>query len=330
MLDYFFSRTFRSIKYGLSIAGGVACAVVIILGSLGWSTIVIPICGGIALIPMAFIFFENTKVIRDMENLVTQFKDETKELKETNESLKETEVKLSDEVGELTEERKAIAEAKDQLVSENDRLEGLLGQAEINLEQMKSLANDYQKTSESLGENLKKSERNADDLKSQAEELVRIKEEYKSQNLQLKENYGKAEKQLEAITGVKDNYEIQLQELSDNNKELSETSELIKSELNKTQSSYEDAKAALKTLLQTTGVLEDLGNDMVKTEKHTEQNVGMMTKLMNMFGVTRSEELFDKLDKDGNNVLSLDEFVNFILDDNTNGDDNKTDVADMV
>ena len=313
MLEYFFSKLFRGVKYTVGAVGAVAMGVVIIFSALGIQTIVIPICGGIGLIPVAFIFFENTKIVADMEKLVTQFKNETKELKLTNLELKETNIELKQTNIDLKETADSISMTKDKLVEENQKLEGLLDNAEDNINKLQLLTEDYQRTSINLGDNLKDTKSNLADLQKQAEELIKIKNEYTQQNILLKNNYDQALEQLELITVAKNNYETQLNQLTVNNNELSETSELLKSELNKTQSAYEDAKAALKTLLQATGVLQDLGKDMIETEKKTEENVGMMSKLMNIFGLTRSEELFNKLDTNKDGVLSSEEFVKIIL-----------------
>ncbi len=356
-MDYFFSRLGRGFRYTATITGALGCGVVIILGALSINTIAIPICGGIALIPMAMVLMENIKFVKDMENLVIKFKSETEELKVTNDELKETELRLGSEVTNLgsevtnlgsevtnlgsevtnlgsevtnlRDEKDGIMIIKNQLVLQNNILEGLLDEATINLNEMKSLAKKYQKTSEKLGENLKQSETNTDNLKHQAEELIQLRDSYEEQNKKLKDNYTRASIQLESIRVTKEEYETQLinltgnnKDLAKNNKELNKTTALLNSELKKTKNAYEDAKSALKTLLQTTGVLQDLGDDMIKTEQKTEENVGMMSKMLNMFGITRSEELFNKLDTDGNKSLSIDEFVNLILEDK-NSDNSK-------
>jgi chromosome segregation ATPase len=323
-MDYFFSRVGRGFRYAATVAGSICLIGVIALGGLGINTIFIPIGGGIALIPMAMVMFENVKVIRDMEDQVSIFKTENKELKHTNENLKQTTLELDDTVKNLQSETDGIKQVKDKLVDENTKLEHLLDNAETNLDEMKTLANQYKNTSKELGENLKQTEKNRDELRQQAEELVKIKDSYMEQNEQLKANYMQAEQQLKEITTVKDNYEIQLQELSDNNKELSKTTEAIKVELNKVESQYEQSKSALKVLLQSTGVMKDLGEEMVKTEQKTSENVGMMSRLLNVFGINRSEDLFYKLDKDGDEMLSIDEFVKMILDEKTDDNSNYT------
>ncbi len=81
-MDYFFSKLGRGIRSSLTILGALACGGVIVMGFMGVQTLAIPICGIIALIPMGMVMIENTKLIRDMEESVTKFKVENKELKQ--------------------------------------------------------------------------------------------------------------------------------------------------------------------------------------------------------------------------------------------------------
>lgn len=327
-MEYFFSRLGRSLRYSATILGSLACGTVIVLGIMGINTIVVPICGGIALIPMAMVMFENVKAIRDLENNVSAFKSENKKLKETNENLKITENKLSADLGKLEHTNNNLehtnnnlVEIKNNLIEQNSRYEKLLDESEINLNSMTELANKYKATSLELSNNLHNSTQNLELLKSQALELINIKNEYQKENKILNENIKKVQDQLDQVTQAKEAYEIQLiklsdtnNQLSDSNNQLSEIATNLRSELEKAKASYEDAKSALKTLLQATGVLADLGNDMVQTEHKTEQNVSTMSKLLSLFGMSRSEEMFNKLDKDNNKVLTVDEFVNIIFE----------------
>ena len=49
------SRIVRVIRYSISGIAALACGTVIVLGGLGFTTIIIPICGGIALLPSLLI-----------------------------------------------------------------------------------------------------------------------------------------------------------------------------------------------------------------------------------------------------------------------------------
>ena len=346
-MDYFFSKVGRGFRSTVTIVGALACGGVIVMGFMGVQTLAIPICGIIALGPMGMVLVENTKVIRDMEKNVTKFKVENKELKQTNQDLKVTTNnlnqkvdKLDGEIGELDQENEELKttnnelkttnnelkttnnelkETKDKLVLENDRYEGLLDEAETNLDKMTGLANEYQITSQRLGQSLKDAAVNRSELKIQAEELLQIKLDYESENKDLHDNIKLIKEQLVLVTEAKNNYEIQLNHLSENNNELEETTNLLKSELEKAEASYHKSQAALKVLLESTGVLQDLGEHMVKTEEQTSENVSMTQKLLNMMGLSRSEDLFEKLDKDKNQLLSMDEFVKIL--ENANNDD---------
>jgi len=309
MLDYFFSRAFRSFKYALSVGGAISCAVVIILGGLGIQTVIIPICGGIALIPIGFIFYENTKVIRDMENLVIKFKDDVKNLTKTNQKLNTNVEELG---GEITE----LKETKDLLMDETIKLEDLLKQAKGKVETLTSLATQYESSIGDLNKNLQKSEKTNEELRVNAEELVRIKSIYEEENNRLQENVDEISVQIEAVSQAKEEYKSQLELLKQNNKDLMVTSELLKTELNNINISYEEAKDVIETLLRSKKVLNDIYDGMAKTEEKTEENVGMMSKLLNMFGVQRSKELFNVLDTDGNQLLTPEEFIDGILNNN--------------
>lgn len=309
MLDYFFSRAFRSFKYALSVGGAISCAVVIILGGLGIQTVIIPICGGIALIPIGFIFYENTKVIRDMENLVIKFKDDVKNLTKTNQKLNTNVEELG---GEITE----LKETKDLLMDETIKLEDLLKQAKGKVETLTSLATQYESSIGDLNKNLQKSEKTNEELRVNAEELVRIKSIYEEENNRLQENVDEISVQIEAVSQAKEEYKSQLELLKQNNEDLMVTSELLKTELNNINISYEEAKDVIETLLRSKKVLNDIYDGMAKTEEKTEENVGMMSKLLNMFGVQRSKELFNVLDTDGNQLLTPEEFIDGILNNN--------------
>jgi chromosome segregation ATPase len=291
-MDYFFQRCFRGTKSLFGVIGGVACATVITLGAIGIQTIAIPICGAVALIPVGFIFFENTKVVRDMEKYVSLFKLENKQLHKTNTDLKQTNIELK--------------QTKDDLVKSNERYGELLDQAENNIDIMKQLAVKYKTTSEQLGFNLQQTEKNHELLKQQAEELIKIKNDYDKENKSLKSTVNQIESQLKIVLTNNKTYEVQLSEMKD-------TSESLRLELEKTRKSYQESKELCKNLLQASGILEDLSNDMIKTEQKTEANVDRLTAILNMFGREKAIELFHKFDKDENKQLSLDEYIELVL-----------------
>ncbi len=279
-MDYFFSRLFRGVKYSLSLVGALACGVVIVLGSMGVSTAVIPICGGIAIIPMGFSFFESTKVMRDLENMVTKFKTDIKNFKQQIDN-------LSLQVSGLK--------------TEVNRLESMLDQAEEQLTQLKNLVGQYKDTNESLKFNLNRTEINNDKLQKNVDDLIRIKSEYESRINSLTNLTTNIQEQLDDVSKLKDDYKNNNEMLADSNKNL-------KAELEKVDKMYEDAKALAEVLLNSKNVLSDIYTDMVQTETKMDQNTDTMSKLINVLGIERTQELFKQLDADGDNKLSLDEF----------------------
>lgn len=305
-MDYFFQRVFRGVKSMFGVVGALSSITIIALGAMGIQTIAIPICGGICLIPVGFIFFENTKVVRDMEKYVSQFKIENNVLKQTNLELKQTKLELDQSVQVLVSNNSNLTIIKDELILANEKYESMLEQTSKKLEEMAQLVNQYKTTAEQMEKNLTNITQHRDELKQQATQLLAIKDMFEQENKKLNENISLVEEQLKLVTTTNLNYEKQLQDLKS-------TSTLLKDELERTRRSYEEAKASLKSLLQATGVLTDLGNEMIKVEHKTESNVDTMTKILNMFGRERAMELFAKYDIDGNKVLTLDEYLNLVL-----------------
>ena len=319
-MDYFFSRIFRGFKYTLSIVGALACGVIIVMGALGISSVIIPICGGIAIIPMAFIFFENTVIIRKMEELVSKFKLEMKSLRESNLKLKDNLDRLDNQnnrletnVTNLEDDLYDLNKTKQDLINETDKLESLLDQADNKIDSLAKLTEQYKRTSEELAVSLKTSEHNNEELKNNVGKLFEIKNDYEQSNQLLKNNIAEIEKQLKSVSDIKDRYESELTKIYETNNHLSETSKLLEKELNKTKNCYQEAKNVIQTLLQSQGIFEEIKEDMVKTESETRENVGKMSNLIEIFGEKRTKELFDRLDKDQNKVLTQEEFVNFLL-----------------
>lgn len=308
-MDYFFQRCFRGTKSLFGVLGGLGCGTVIVLGFLGIQTIAIPIAGIIALGPVGFIFFENTKVVRDMEKYVSGFKVQNRQLELTNTDLKKTSTNLNNEVEGLHVENEDLKNTKTELVKGNEKLQELLNMAETRINKMEKLAKSYEETSKNLGKSLKDAEQNRDELKLQAEELINIRDNYHSENSHLKETVNQVEDQLKIVTDVNQAYKNQLGEMKN-------TSELLTQELEKTRVSYEEAKDTIKALLRASNVLEDLGDDMVKTEKKTKENVGKMERILNMFGREKAIELFQKYDKNQDDHMSLDEYLELVLSEN--------------
>ena len=292
-MDYFFSRLGRGFRYTATILGGLSSSAVVVMGFLGVTSIAVPICGCISLIPLAMVMMENVKFVRDMEKHVSNFKKENLKLKQINIELSQTSHELN--------------QTKSDLIEANNKYEKLLDQAEINLDSMKTIVSRYEQTNKSLQSHLTKAEQNNQEIKSHLEEIESIKKEYELENIQLKSTIDSIQSQLDQITSLKDDYELNL-------KQSKLVTEQLEMELEKTKASYEKSQLALKTLLQTTGVLKDLGEEMIKTEVKTEHNVDKLSNLLELLESDRTKELFEKLDKDGDDKLTLEEFVNLIVE----------------
>ena len=306
-MDYFFSKLGRGFRYTTTVIGTLCCGTIIILGALGINTIVIPICGGFLLIPLGMVLVENVKFIKDMENLVSKFKIDVKNLGKTNELLTTNVDNLGSEIIDLKS-------TKDLLIDQTDKLTYMLKNAEGEIEKLAELATNYKENIGKLNENLKETEINNDKLKENTNKLLSIKSEYETENNKLKINVNNITQQIKEIKLAKEDYENQLDDLKHNNTDLNKTSELLKTELDNVNSCYEEAKDVIETLLRSKNVLNDIYDGMTKTEEKTEENVGMMSKLLNMFGVQRSKELFEVLDKDGNKFLTSDEFIDGMVE----------------
>lgn len=312
-MDYFFSRLGRGFRYSATILGSLACGVVIVLGAIGIQTIVIPICGGIALIPMGMVLLENTKILRDIEKMVTKLKMDLDKLKEINQKLETNVVNLSGEIDELHN-------VKDMLLSQNKHLETLLGEAKNSINEMNELVKSYESNIKILEHNIKNSETNLKNLQHTTKELLDIKERYEIENKILNDNLEKIATEMAELTVIKESYKTQLEKMAENNDKLSDISESLKAEINNINQSYEEAKDIIETLLRSKNVLNDIYGDMIKTEEKTEQNVGMMSRLLNVFGMERSKELFKTLDTDGDNVLTQNEFIEGVLNNDLDND----------
>lgn len=306
-MDYFFSKIGRGFRYSATIIGSLAIGAVIILGILGIQTIVIPICGGIALIPMAMVLFESTKILRDMEKLITKFKTDLGELRKINTDLSQNVLNLGNEVDQLKI-------TKEKLIEETTKLENLLNEAEIKVTKLGELSNNYEASLKVLMNEINITEQNNHSLQQNVDSLLKIKAEYESEINNLKNNIDLIEVKINELSKIRDDYSKQIQEFAANNSELFETTEALKNEISRVNRSYEEAKDVIKTLLRSKDLLNDIYNSMLTTEQRTEENVSTVTKLLNIFKVNRSEELFAKLDKDNDKILTLEEFTSGILD----------------
>jgi len=295
-MDYFFSKLFRSVKYGLSILGAASAIVIIVTGALSGS-IVIPICGGLSLIPAGFIFFENTKIIRDMEKAVTKLKRNLKEFEERLDMLNET-------VGSLKDENNNYKQ-------NNVELKYLLKEAEIKVDQLADYVDEYKASNKEFKKSLEKSERNNDELQERAQELLRIKDAYEKKISELNEVIEKIQNKLEEITAIKDDYEEKLLELNIRNQELEVISKEFKHELENVRKQYDKAKEVITSLLNAKEVLEEVHNNMIQTVNDMSDLDDDLRTKIERYDEIRNTDLFNQLDKNKDGQLSLEEFLSW-------------------
>ena len=295
-MDYFFSRVGRGIRYSATIVGGIACGVIIILSVIGIQTIIVPICGGIALIPIGMVLFENIKIIKDLEKLVTKFKNQLQELGLINNN-------LSDNVSRLSTEVSQLSQTKDSLIKETTKLSDLLKEAETKVVKLSDLAKTYEDNATQLSLLTQDYKNQNQQLTDETNKLVDIKKQYEEENTRLMVTIDKINQQLSQLTQIKEAHEAELLKSEHNNQAL-------KTEIEKIATYYNQAKEVIETLLRSKNVLDDIYSGMIKTETQTSENVTTMSKLLNIFGKSRTMELFQQLDEDGDGVLTSQEFIN--------------------
>ena len=287
----------------------MACGVIIITSIMGISTIAIPICGGIALLPMGFIFFENTKLIADIENAIIKLKSEISDLAETT-----TRLELTNE--DLHKTSDDLKSTKDSLIQETKSLEQMLTKANQEINNLSDILRKYKVIEHKLQNNVSNLESSNNILKQTTSELVNTKNSYEQQNKNLKVDIDLIETQLKEIMKLKVTYESNINTLVNNNETLHHSLDVLHTELENSKILYTEAKTAVKTLLIASGVLKDLGDDMVKIEKKTDENVTTLSNILDSFGRNRTGELYEKLDKNGDGLVDKEEFLNILIHSN--------------
>ena len=295
-MDYFFSKLGRGIRYSATIVGGIACGVIIILSVIGIQTIVVPICGGIALIPIGMVLIENVTIIRNLEKLMTKFKNQLQQLGVINNN-------LSDNVSRLSTEVSQLSQTKDSLIQEITKLSNLLKEAEIKVVKLSDLAKIYEDNAAKLSALTQNYQNQNQQLTEETHKLVDIKQQYEEENARLTATIDEINQQLSQLVKMKEAYEIQLLQSKENNQEL-------KVEIEKIAIYYNQAKEVIETLLRSKNVLDDIYSGMIKTETQTSENVNTLSKLLNIFGKNRTLELFQQLDQNEDGVLTSQEFIN--------------------
>lgn len=312
-MNYIGDKIFRGFKIASALVGVAGCGIIVITWAVGINTIAIPISSGLALIPMGFIFFNDHKVIKDMERLITKFKAEFNVLKKINDDITHNNIVFGENNKTLTTELDNLKTIEQQLRQETFTLEQLLTVAKGQINQLTESNKEYEYNNAKLKELLGKAKTTVDELTVTTESLIEIRDKYATENSELKITATHIEMQLAKLLKTNKNYETLLQTLRENNTELSGLNHELDLKIRQLESSYDKAKETVKTLLMATGILQDLGDDMIKTEQKTSENASLTGKLLNMFGIKRTQKLFDRLDENRDGVISNDEFLNILI-----------------
>ena len=296
-MDYFMSKIARGFRFTVSATAAVGCGVVMILGGLGISSIAIPICGGIAILPCILILVENTRMIRQMEKAVSQLKRDLKEFGEKLDLLNETSETLKNE--------NAIYK------QHNIELKEFLSDAEKKVDELASCVDEYKASNKQFRENLESSKKNVGELQKRAEELLTIKESYEKKIEELNIIVQKIQEKLVQITAVKEDYEEKIVQMEERNKELGVISKELHNELENIKGSYEKAKSVITSLLGAKEVLEEVHGKMIKTVNDMESLDDDLKEKIQHYDQIRNTDLFNRLDQNKDGNVDLDEFLSW-------------------
>jgi len=269
-MDYFLSRFARNVKRSVSLISGGSCIAIVALSLLGINTVAIPILAGIAIFPAGLIFFENTALIRKMEETMGKLDEEMKNLKLQMELLETENKELQESV---------------------DRLESLLQTAKQRVEELSQLAVKYKESNKELKESLAVTKENNERLDNTVTDLFEIKEQYEKKIFDLNSSMKEAKANLEKITIIKLQQENKLDELD-------QTTESLNGEVSRLDKLVKQSKEVIATLLGAQDLLTDM-----------KSNTNMMKTMIDMFGKDLTEEMFDRLDDNQDGFLTKEEFL---------------------
>ena len=312
---YFFSRLFRGVKWTLSAIGLVASGVIVVYGAIHTLPLVIGV-GCASAIPGAFIFFENTKVVRDMEKYVNTFKNDLKVFETDLNKFKDENKKLNDSISEL-------GLLRDSYVLEVEKLKTLLKSSEDQLDSLTSLKNSYIDENAKLKQNINIMDNNNQtftkenrELKLTVDNLLNIRKEYEEQLLLLNGSLESLKVQYSVISEVKDKYVIENNKLLDNNQKFSDENNKLKNALASIEKLYIKSRELLQSFIETKSIYSDLSVNITQTadkieltQHNLQDNVDKLTSLIDV-AKQRNKDEFKLLDKNGDGVLTLDEFIN--------------------
>ncbi len=296
-MDYFMSKIGRGFRFTVSATAAIGCFVVMALGGLGITSIAIPICGGIAILPCILILVENTKLLRDLEKAISQLRRDLKEFGEKLEMLNETSESL----------KKENANYK----TNNIELKDLIKEADVKIDELSNYLEEYKTSNKEFKKNLESSKTNLEELQKRSEELLSIKESYELKFNELNFIISKIQEKLNQITLIKEDYEEKIQQMEERNQELGIVSDSLHQELQNIKISYEKAKSVIGSLLNAKDVLEEVHGKMIKTVDNMEDMDEDLREKIKRYDELRDTDLFNQLDKDKDGNVDLDEFLSW-------------------
>lgn len=289
------SKIARGFRFTVSAVSAIACGVIIVMGALGISSAVIPVCGGLAIIPCVLILIENTKLLNDLRKGISQLKRDLKEFGEKLDMLNETSESLKHENSNYK--------------SHNMELKALLSDAEVKIDQLSIYLDEYKDSNREFKKNLESSEQNLDELRKRAEELLKIKDAYEGKISELNQIISQIQQKLVEITDIKEDYEEKIEMMEQRNNELGIVSDELKKELGNLKAHYEKAKQVIESLISAKNVLEEVHDNMIKTATDMEDLDDDIREKLEKYDEMRNSELFQHLDENKDGNLSLEEFL---------------------
>lgn len=296
-MDYFMSKVARGFRFTISAAAAIGCGVVMVLGGLGVSTIAIPICGGLALLPCILILIENSKLLKDLEKTVSQLKRDLKEFGEKLDMLNETSESLKLENASYK--------------THNIHLKDLLSEAELKVDDLSDCVEEYKSSNKAFKKNLESSNKNLEELQKRAQELLEIKENYEKKIEDLNLVIKKIQDKLVEITSIKEDYEEKIEQMGKRNAELGIVSDKLHKELENVKVSYDKAKTVITSLINAKDVLEEVHGKMIKTVDDMESMDDEIKEKIRRYDEIRNTDLFKQLDNNKDGVVDLDEFLSW-------------------
>lgn len=314
---YFLTNLFRNFRYFMSLLGVAAAGVIVIYGSLSTAPIGIVICGCLTILPSGFIFFENYKVLRDMEKYVGKFKKDLIQFQKEIDEFKQENRDLKNNID-------ILGKIKDDYVLEAEKLRKLLNDADMQLDTLTELKNSYIDENNQLKDLLEhfttannEHQKENNKLKDMISNMCEIRDNYKKKIDELNQTIVDLESQHLKMSQLKDQYMAENNKFSQENAKLRQT-------LKSVENLYNKSRELLKSFIETKTLYTDISTDMAhtaehldSTQKHFDENITQLTHLIDLTS-QRSTQSFHQMDINHDGQLTLDEYLGQSAPENNN------------